>query len=92
MFSIFEVIMLVCFGAAWPLSVYKSYKSKTNRGKSIYFIIIILVGYVSGIIHKFYFNYDEVIILYIINAAMISVDIFLYFVNSRYEKNNPQTF
>ncbi len=92
MFSVFEAVMLVCFGAAWPLSVYKSYKSKTNRGKSIYFIIVILVGYISGIIHKYYFNYDEVVILYVINAAIICVDIFLYFVNRRYEKNSPETF
>ena len=79
--------MLICFGAAWPLSVYKSYKSKTNKGKSIYFMIVIFLGYVSGIIHKYFFNYDEVIILYLINIIIIAIDIFFYFVNKKYEKN-----
>ncbi|MBA4719420.1 MAG: hypothetical protein HRO68_10140 [Nitrosopumilus sp.] len=85
---IFEVIMLLCFGAAWPFSVYKSYKSKTNKGKSVYFMMIIFLGYVSGIIHKYFFNYDEVIILYVINAVVICADIILFFVNKRHEKIN----
>ncbi|MBA4719373.1 MAG: hypothetical protein HRO68_09875 [Nitrosopumilus sp.] len=85
---LFEAIMLVCFGVAWPFSVYKSYRSKTNKGKSVYFMIIIFVGYVSGIIHKYFFNYDEVIILYVINVVVIAIDIILFFVNKRRVKNN----
>lgn len=30
--SIFEVIMLICFGAAWPFSIYKSYTSTSTSG------------------------------------------------------------
>ena len=28
--SIFEVLMLLCFGAAWPFSIYKSYTLKVR--------------------------------------------------------------
>ena len=84
--SVFEVIMLVCFGAAWPFSIYKSYRSKSNRGKSVVFLFIVLVGYIAGILHKILFNYDLVIILYIINAVMVSVDILLYFRNRKYDR------
>ena len=85
--SIFEAMMLICFGAAWPSSIYKSYTSRTSRGKSIAFLIIVLAGYVAGILHKFFYNFDLVIYLYIINALMVLADIFLYFRNSRLDYN-----
>ena len=84
--SVFETIMLVCFGAAWPFSIYRSYRSKSNRGKSVVFLFIVLIGYIAGILHKVLFNYDLVIILYIINAVMVFVDILLYFRNRKYDR------
>jgi hypothetical protein len=44
--SIFEMIMLVCFGAAWPFSIIKSYKSRDNNGKSVVFLFIVVIGYI----------------------------------------------
>ena len=79
--SFFEAIMLICFGAAWPFSIYKSYQARNNSGKSLGFMIIILIGYISGIIHKLYFNYDLVILLYLLNSLMVSIDIALYIRN-----------
>ena len=84
--SVFEIIMLVCFGAAWPFSIYKSYRSKSNRGKSVVFLFIVFIGYIAGILHKILFNYDLVIILYVINAVMVSIDILLYFRTRKHEK------
>jgi hypothetical protein len=83
--SIFEVIMLVCFGAAWPFSIYKSCRSKNNRGKSVVFLFIVLLGYMAGILHKVLYNFDLVILLYGINCVMVSIDILLYFRNRRYD-------
>ena len=77
--SIFEIGMLLCFGAAWPLSIYKSLRSRSVEGKSLLFMIVVLAGYVSGALHKIYYYYDPVIYLYIFNGAMILVDIMLYF-------------
>ncbi len=84
--SVFEIIMLLCFGAAWPASVYKSYVSRKNSGKSIIFLIVILIGYIAGIVHKITNSMDMVICLYILNALMVSVDIALYVRNRKYEK------
>ncbi len=84
--SIFEVIMLICFGAAWPFSIYKSIKSKSVDGKSPMFLMIVLLGYLSGIMHKILYNYDIVIYLYIINFLMVSIDLYLYFRNSKLNK------
>jgi len=79
--SLFEAIMLICFGAAWPVSIYKSWVSRTSAGKSIIFLFIIELGYVSGMVHKVLYNYDGVIWLYLLNAVMVLVDIILYFRN-----------
>lgn len=81
--SIFEIVMLICFGLAWPLSIYKSYTSKSIEGKSLLFLVVILIGYVSGVTHKLLYAKDMVIVLYILNGAMVSVDIALYFRNKK---------
>ena len=78
---IFEIIMLICFGVAWPFSIYKSLKSKSNEGKSIIFLIIILIGYLSGLIHKFINSKDFVIVFYFINFIMVFLDLLIYIRN-----------
>ena len=32
--SIFEAGMMICFGASWPIAVYKTYKAKRNIKKT----------------------------------------------------------
>lgn len=79
--------MLLCFGAAWPFSIYKSYKSRKSSGKSVLFLFIVVAGYLSGILHKLIFSFNAVIFLYILNLMMVSADILLYYRNRRLEKN-----
>ena len=85
--SIFEMLMLICFGAAWPLNIYKSIRSKSPKGKSVIFLFVINIGYISGIIHKLLYSFDPVIYLYILNFTMVSVDIALFFRNRAFEKS-----
>jgi len=82
--SVFEILMLVCFGAAWPVSIYKSLKTRAVAGKSLFFLLIVLVGYLAGILHKLIFHYDLVILLYALNALMVGFDILLYLRNRLY--------
>lgn len=84
--SFFEALMLICFGAAWPVSIYRSYKSRVTSGKSIGFLVIIEVGYLSGIVYKVSSNLDHVVWLYVLNAVMVLVDIGLYRRNYRLER------
>ncbi|MBN1572988.1 MAG: hypothetical protein JW984_07325 [Deltaproteobacteria bacterium] len=79
--SLFEIFMLVCFGAAWPFSIYKSYKSRSNLGKSVFFLFVVFAGYMFGTVHKMLYNFDPVIYLYMLNATMVLADIALYFRN-----------
>ena len=82
--SVFEITMLVCFGAAWPVSIYKSLKTRAVAGKSLPFLVIVFVGYMAGILHKLLFHYDLVIFLYGLNAVMVAFDMFLYLRNRLY--------
>lgn len=84
--SIFEMLMLLCFGAAWPFSIYRSYKSKSVAGKSPYFLAILIMGYVFGILNKILYNLDFVVYLYGLNLVMVSTDLCLYFRNLKFIK------
>ena len=81
--SVFEILMLVSFGFAWPTNIYKSLKSKSIKGKSVSFLYIILLGYVMGILHKIFYNFDFVIAFYILNFVMVFIDLMLYYRNKR---------
>lgn len=86
MMSLFEIGMLICFGAAWPLNIYKSFRSRTAAGRSILFQWAILLGYVCGIIHKLLYSTDVVLYLYILNFVMVAVDTALYFRNKQLDR------
>jgi len=77
--SIFEALMLLCFGLSWPVSIAKALRTKTVSGKSPLFMIIICIGYLSGILHKVLYALDWVILLYIANAMMVTIDLVLYY-------------
>jgi hypothetical protein len=83
--SPFEAGMLICFGASWPLDIYKSLKSRSTAGKSVMFMFVLTVGYIFGIINKILYNHDIVLVLYVINLLLVSVDICLFFRNKRLE-------
>ncbi len=84
--SIFEAGMLICFGLAWPVNIYKSITSRSTKGKSVFFLYVVEVGYVSGIIHKLLYSPDLILGLYILNLLMVLADIILYYRNRRHEK------
>lgn len=84
--DIFEILMLICFGFAWPTSIYKSIKSKSVEGKSVIFMYVIILGYLCGITHKIVNDPDFVIALYALNAVMVSVDLMLYYRNKNLVK------
>lgn len=86
MVTVFESIMLICFGLSWPISVFKSIKSRSTKGKSVVFTFAIIIGYIAGIIGKMLGgNYNYVFALYLINLAFVCVDLTLYFINKKRE-------
>ena len=89
--SILETIMLVCFGFSWPLNVMKAYKAKTAKGTSLPFVLLIITGYIAGISAKIIsgqINY--VLIAYILNLAIVSLNVIVYFRNVSLDKKRLQ--
>ena len=89
--SILETTMLACFGFSWPLNVIKAYKVRTTKGTSLPLILLIITGYISGIAAKIIsgqINY--VLIAYLVNLAIVSLNIIIYFRNASLDKKHSQ--
>ena len=90
--SVLEACMLICFGASWPLSVVKNYKAKSAKAMSLPFILLIVSGYICGIISKLTADkgLTYVFVFYVINLVMVSIDLLLYFRNRRLDQLSEQ--
>lgn len=94
MAEIFEVAMIVSFGISWPMSVIKSYRARTAKGKSISFLLLIIFGYICGITSKFlndaYMAQIStkwyVLFFYFLNLTTVTIDLALYFRNKKIDK------
>lgn len=87
--SIFESIMLICFGLSWPLNVIKAYKAGTAKGTSLPFILLIITGYIAGIAAKFITGQvNYVLIVYLLNLVIVSMNVVVYFRNVALDKRN----
>lgn len=96
MSELFEIVMILSFGASWPMNVYKSYKARTAKGKSLGFLCLIFFGYIAGIISKL-INESYmasigskwyVLFFYVLNLVMVGLDLCLYARNYRLDKAN----
>lgn len=93
-----EIIMILCFGASWPLNVIKSYKARTTKGKSLWFLLLIFFGYVAGIAAKFLnpvymAEINEkwyVLFFYFLNITMVGIDLAVYVRNYGLDRLNEK--
>ena len=98
MSEILEVVMIVSFGASWPLNVIKSYRARTTKGKSLAFLCLIFFGYIAGIISKLtneaymaaFASKWYVLFFYVLNLVMVGMDLCLYIRNRRLDKENAK--
>ena len=92
MSEILEILMIVSFGLSWPLNVIKSFKARTTKGKSLFFLILIFVGYICGIAAKLtaptYKWY--VLFFYILNLVMVGTDLILYWRNYQLDRRSME--
>lgn len=78
--------MLSCFGLSWPISIRKSIVSHTTKGKSIALEYFVWLGYAFGVIGKLLAPQKSyVLIPYLLNLIMVSIDITLYARNKKLE-------
>lgn len=96
MAELFEIIMIVSFGASWPLNVIKSYKARTTKGKSLGFLLLIFFGYIAGITSKlinpvYMASIGQkwyVLFFYVLNFLMVGADLLMYVRNRRLDREN----
>lgn len=88
MSEILEIIMVVSFGASWPLNVMKSYRARTTKGKSLGFLLLIFFGYIAGIASKLSAESFKwyVLFFYVLNLIMVGIDLILYYRNYQLDK------
>ncbi len=87
--ELLEAMMIISFGISWPLSIIRSYRSRSTKGKSIFFSCFILFGYLCGISAKLIeHNHNLAFYFYILNITMVTIDICLYFRNRKLEKQS----
>lgn len=96
MSTILEIVMLLSFGVSWPISIRKSYKARTTKGKSVIFLCLVIFGYASGIASKFtneaymasFATKWYVLIFYFLNMSMCGIDLSIYIRNYKIDKLN----
>lgn len=98
MAEILEIIMIVSFGASWPLNLMKSYRARTTKGKSLAFLLLIFFGYIAGITSKlvneaYMASIGEkwyVLFFYVLNLTMVGADVFMYMRNRNLDKRRER--
>ncbi len=84
--SIFEALMLICFGISWPMAIYKTMTAKSHGGKSTAFAALILLGYLAGMAHKIFNDFNWVFYLYLVNTLMVGFDLVMTLIYQHREK------
>lgn len=95
--DLLEALTIFCFGLSWPISIRKSLISRTAKGKSLFFEVFLLLGYICGIVRKVIQLVDPSMsssgalfflsfFFYILNFVMISIDVALYFRNVKLDR------
>ena len=81
--------MMCIFGISWPVNVIKAWKARTTEGKSLFFLILVIVGYMIGITGRILHPGEwYVMFFYILNFTMVITDFILYIRNYRLDKKN----
>ena len=87
MVHILEAGMLICYGLSWPFNIAKSLRSRTAKGKSVAFEVLIITGYLCGLVGKFILgDLSYVVLFYIADILMVATDLVLTLRNRRLDR------
>ena len=99
--TIFEIVMIGCFGASWPFNIIRAYKARTTKGTSLFFLFLIFSGYVAGIVSKVCLMIEKgaafwtfvsalAFSFYVINLTMLTIALIIYFRNKKLDNQKAQ--
>ena len=94
MSEILEIMMVLSFGASWPLNLWKNWRSRTAVGKSLGFLLLIFFGYIAGICSKlvsssYMAEFSQkwyVLFFYCLNLVMVGANICIHLRNVYLDK------
>lgn len=91
--ELLEMMMMASFGASWPINALKSYRSRTTKGKSLAFLVLIFTGYICGIAGKLISGRFVwyVMAIYLFNITFVGLDLLLYVRNRRLDRLRGET-
>ncbi len=96
--NVLETLMIITFGVSWPINISKAWRSRSTKGISVVFYILILGGYLFGIAAKLALIahnapapwYETVrwyvMFFYVLNTLMVATGIGIYLRNRRLER------
>jgi hypothetical protein len=84
MAQILEAGMVICFGISWPVNMQNQLNQRQQKVKSLVFLFFVLLGYICAVCGKIISdNISWVFWFYVVNMIMVSLDIFMYFINRK---------
>lgn len=90
--SYFEMLMMVCFGFSWPVNIWKAWRSRSTKGISLFFYVLVWIGYALGLAGKAIQSRHGiqtpiyVWAIYTLNTLMVTAGILIFLRNRRLEK------
>ena len=78
-YGIFEIGMMLCFAAAWPFNIVRAWRARTAVGTSPWFMLVIELGYVLGMINKFVNDdVNYVFAFYVLDFVLVLIGLAIY--------------
>ena len=98
MSEILEIMMVLSFGASWPLNLWKNWRSRTAVGKSLGFLLLIFFGYIAGICSKlvsetYMAEFSQkwyVLFFYCLNLVMVGANICIHLRNAALDRKREK--
>ena len=91
-YGIFEVGMMLCFAAAWPLNIARAWKARTAIGSSPWFMVVIEVGYVLGMINKVVNDdVNYVFAFYVLDFILVLIGLAIFVRNTAIDRSRGRT-
>ena len=91
-YGIFEIGMLLCFAAAWPFNIARSWKARTAVGTSPWFMLVIELGYVLGMINKVVNDdVNYVFAFYVLDFILVLIGLAIFVRNTAIDRSRGRT-
>ena len=87
-YGIFEIGMLLCFAAAWPFNFVRAWRARTAVGTSPWFMLVIELGYVLGMINKVVNDdVNYVFAFYVLDFVLVLIGLAIYARNKAIDRS-----